>query len=286
MDCIQSIQKAIDYMEANMLENISYEDAARHLHMSNYHFHRLFSMLTGMTANEYIRSRRLSMAGQELIMSDAKIIDIALKYGYDSPDGFAKAFYRFHGVTPNMAKQPGAGLQLFNRLVINITWKGGMVMEYRIVEREKFKVLAKVEQFRNSSIDEEGNTEIPDFWKKCGEEGVFDTLTACTGKGDIYGVCGPVSRECDFFSYGIGKEYEGGDVPDGFCVWEINPTLWAVFSCIGKDGDCIGETWDRIFKEFLPGSDYNMKDDDDFELYLENPDPGCFCEIWIPVEKK
>ena len=101
-----------------MLENISYEDAARHLHMSNYHFHRLFSMLTGMTANEYIRSRRLSMAGQELIMSDAKIIDIALKYGYDSPDGFAKAFYRFHGVTPNMAKQPGAGLQLFNRLVI------------------------------------------------------------------------------------------------------------------------------------------------------------------------
>ena len=143
MDCIQSIQKAIDYMEANMLENISYEDAARHLHMSNYHFHRLFSMLTGMTANEYIRSRRLSMAGQELIMSDAKIIDIALKYGYDSPDGFAKAFYRFHGVTPNMAKQPGAGLQLFNRLVINITWKGGMVMEYRIVEREKFKVLSQ-----------------------------------------------------------------------------------------------------------------------------------------------
>ena len=140
MDCIQSIQKAIDYMEANMLENISYEDAARHLHMSNYHFHRLFSMLTGMTANEYIRSRRLSMAGQDLIMSDAKIIDIALKYGYDSPDGFAKAFYRFHGVTPNMAKQPG--------------------------------------------------------------------------------------------------------------------------------------------------SDYNMKDDDDFELYLENPAPGCFCEIWIPVEKK
>ena len=83
MDCIQSIQKAIDYMEANMLENISYEDAARHLHMSNCHFHRLFSMLTGMTANEYIRSRRLSMAGQELIMSDAKIIDIALKYDDD-----------------------------------------------------------------------------------------------------------------------------------------------------------------------------------------------------------
>lgn len=83
----------------------------------------------------------------------------------------------------------GGRLQLFNRLVINITWKGGMVMEYRIVEREKFKVLAKVEQC-NSSIDEEGIREIPDFWKKC-SEGVFDTLTACTGKGDIYGVCGP-----------------------------------------------------------------------------------------------
>jgi AraC family transcriptional regulator len=88
MDCIQSIQKAIEYMEEHMLEKISYEEVASQLYMSNYHFHRLFSMITGITANEYIRNRRLSMAGQELIMSDKRVIDIALKYGYESPESF------------------------------------------------------------------------------------------------------------------------------------------------------------------------------------------------------
>ena len=80
--------------------------------------------------------------------------------------------------------------------------------------------------------------------------------------------------------------YDGGSIPEGFCVWEVAPTLWAVFKCIGTDGDCIGETWDRIFKEFLPGSEYNMLHDVDFEFYPEENSSDCFCEIWIPVEKK
>jgi len=80
-------------------------------------------------------------------------------------------------------------------------------------------------------------------------------------------------------------EYNGGEVPDGFQIWNVEPTLWAVFKCIGNDGACIGETWDRIFKEFLPSADYNMLDDTDFELYPENSNSDCFCEVWIPVEK-
>lgn len=116
-------------MEENILEKISYEDAARHVHLSNYHFHRMFSMMTGMTANEYIRNRRLSMAGQELALSNQKVIDIAYKYGYESPESFAKAFSRFHRVSPQMAKHPGIQLQSFNRLVIKIKLEGGTVME-------------------------------------------------------------------------------------------------------------------------------------------------------------
>lgn len=276
---------AINYMEAHLLENITYEDVARHVYMSNYHFHRLFSMLTGISANEYIRNRRLSMAGQELNLSDKKVIDIALKYGYESPESFSKAFSRFHGVTPNTARQSGTPLKFFDRLVIKIKLEGGTAMEYRIVEQEKFRLLAKVESFRNGVISEDGN-EIPEFWKQCGETGVFDELRQHAKKHDIYGVCAPISSESEYFDYGIGMLYEGGEVPEGFRIWEVNPTKWAVFRCIGTDAGCIGEMWERIFNEFLPGSAYNMLDDTDFELYYQNSDVDCFCEIWIPVEKK
>ncbi len=286
MDCIQSIQKAIEYMEEHVLEPINYEDVARHVYMSNYHFHRIFSMIVGMTANEYIRNRKLSMSGQEIIMSDIKVIDIAMKYGYESPESFTKAFSRFHGVTPNVAKRAGIELKSFNRLVIKIKLEGGTVMDYKIVEREKFKLLAKIESFRNVCIPEEGNTEIHEFWKTCEDNGVFNELSKCTTNQDIYGVCAPISKESTHFNYGIAMEYSGGNIPEGFRIWDVNPTLWAVFKCIGKDYDCIGETWNRIFNEFLPSSDYNMLDDTDFELYSEENNSDCFCEIWIPVEKK
>ena len=135
MDCIQSIQKAINYMEENILENINYEDVAKQVYMSNYHFHRLFSMVTGITANDYIRKRRLSMAGQEISMSNSKVIDISMKYGYDSPESFSKAFVRFHGITPKEAKRSGMQLKSFNRLVIKIILEGGTIMDYKIVEK-------------------------------------------------------------------------------------------------------------------------------------------------------
>lgn len=286
MDCIQSIQKAITYMEEHILEPINYEDVARQLYMSNYHFHRTFSMIVGITANEYIRNRRLSMAGQELILSDKKIIDISYKYGYDTPESFTKAFARFHGVTPIVAKRAGIQLKSFNRLVIKIQLEGGTIMNYRIVEREKFQALAKVRTFPNETISEERNHDISDFWIECGKQGVFDVLAEHAKSNETFGLCGPISKESKCFDYGIGKAYGGGEVPEGFCLWNVEPTLWAVFECIGENGECISETWNRIFKEFLPSSDYNMLDDTDFELYDEGLKPGCFCEVWVPVSKK
>lgn len=286
MDFIQNLQMAIDFIEEHILEQITYEDVANHLFISSYHFHRTFSLVTGITANEYIRNRRLSMAGQEISISNAKVIDVALKYGYDSPESFTKAFTRFHGITPNVARRAGMKLKSFNRLLIKIKLEGGTVMDYRIEKREEFKLLAKVAKFRNESISEDGNTEIPDFWKQCGKDGTFDVLNQNTRKHHIYGACAPISKESTHFDYGIGMEYTGGNVPEGYTVWEVKPTLWAVFKCIGETGDCIGETWGKIFSEFLPSSEYSMLDDTDFELYPENTLTDCFCEIWIPIEKK
>ncbi len=126
------IQQAISYMEEHICENINYVAAAKSVHMSGYDFHRAFRFLTGMTATEYIRNRRLTLAAQELQSTSAPVIAIAHKYGYESPESFSKAFLRFHGSTPKQAQKKGAKLHLFNPLVIKITVKGGSIMDYRM----------------------------------------------------------------------------------------------------------------------------------------------------------
>ena len=159
-------------------------------------------------------------------------------------------------------------------------------MDYRIEKREGFNLLAKVEKFRNESISEEGNTEIPDFWKECNDNGIFEVLKQNTTKNYIYGACAPISKESTHFDYGIGMEFSGGNVPDGYTIWEVKPILWAVFKCIGVNGDCIGETWGKIFSEFLPGSEYSMIDDTDFELYSEDFKADCFAKYGFQLRKR
>ena len=119
MDWIAGMQKAIDYIEENLTEEINYEKVAEKSYSSSYHFQRVFSILCGYSLGEYIRLRRLSLAGGK-----RKVIDIALKYGYDSPDSFAKAFQKFHGVTPSQARADGGMLKSFSRMSIKILLEG------------------------------------------------------------------------------------------------------------------------------------------------------------------
>lgn len=121
MEWISSLQRAITYMEDHLLEEINYENVAKNVHTSSYEFHRAFSFLTGITANAYIRNRRLSLAGQEIVNSDVRITNVALKYGYDTPESFTKAFTRFHGIAPSVAREGNVKLVLFNPLVIKLT---------------------------------------------------------------------------------------------------------------------------------------------------------------------
>ncbi len=132
MDWITGLQNAIDYIEEHLLEEIDYEKVAAHSYSSSYHFQRVFSILCGLTIGEYIRNRRLSMAGNELAQGNVKVIDVALKYGYESPDSFARAFQKFHGVLPSQARYNGSRLKLFSRLVLKISMEGGKTMNYRI----------------------------------------------------------------------------------------------------------------------------------------------------------
>lgn len=140
MDWTSGIQSAINYVEAHLTENIDYEAAAREACSSSFHFQRVFGILCGFTLGDYIRMRRLSLAADELVHSDEKIIDVALKYGYDSPESFTRAFTKFHGITPTEAK-PGGVVKAFSRLSVKLTLTGGSTMDYRIEILDSFKVL-------------------------------------------------------------------------------------------------------------------------------------------------
>lgn len=136
MEWIAGIQRAIDYIEEHITEELDYEAIARESFSSSFHFQRVFSILCGYTLGEYIRSRRLTLAGMALAAGRERVIDVALRYGYESPDSFAKAFQKFHGITPSQARSEGAKLKSFSRLSFKIILEGGTMMNYRIEKKE------------------------------------------------------------------------------------------------------------------------------------------------------
>ena len=296
MDWIAQMQRAISYLEAHLMEEINYEDAARHIYTSGYEFHRAFSFLTGITPSTYIRSRRLSLAGREIVETDQKITDIALKYLYDTPESFTRAFTRFHGVSPKAAREEGAKLVLFNPLSIKLTVEGGKTMDYRIVQTKEKKFLALARDFSNEIINDDDNHDIPDFWKECNQNHLIDPIYNLNpeGKRDLYGLCTPTKAGESTFQYGIGvlidKETKDFDLKEmekaGFHIWDVAPGTYVVFDCIGTDGDCISDTWAKFYKEFLPQMGYEAAQETDYEIYFEKEKPGVFCELWIPVQKK
>lgn len=135
MEWMKLIGDSIQYIENHLLDDISVEDIAKHIGISSFYYQKGFSMLCGFTVAEYIRNRRLASAGNEVIGTDHTIIDIALKYGYDSPDSFTKAFTRFHGSTPTAVRKDNVMLKSFAPLKIKVHLEGGYLMDYRIEKK-------------------------------------------------------------------------------------------------------------------------------------------------------
>ena len=292
---IQFMQQAIGYMEEHICENISYAEVAEIVHMSSYNFHRTFSCIAGMTANEYIRSRRLTLAAIELQSTNISVVDAAFKYGYESPESFSKAFTRFHGATPRQAKQKGTKLHLFHPLVIKIILEGGSIMDYRIEQRESRQFVALVKAFPNEIVNDDSDHSIPDFWTECSEKNLIEPmrLLRAEGKRDLYGLCSPAKDSEASFNYGIGilvdEDTDVSKLDDflknGYSLWHTEPADYAVFKCFGSDGSCLGETWSRFFREFVPQTGYTQTDDTDYEIYFEKGETGLFCELWVPVRQ-
>lgn len=291
---LERIQQAVRYIEEHIDEEISYEQLARLVHMSGYDFHRMFSFVVGVTVNEYVRNRRLTLAAQSL-RAGMSVTEAAYRYGYESLEGFSKAFSRFHGVSPKQAGRKGTTLRLFSPLVIKMVMEGGQMMDYRMEHREGQKFLTLVRPFPNEITSDDQDHSIADFWTECHDKGLMDPMRQLRpeGKRDLYGLCSASGESETHFNYGIGILLDGDTdlwgadrlLDRGYTLWETKPADYAVFRCMGEDGACIGEMWGRFFKEFVPQTGYAQSDGTDFELYFEQPISGLFCELWIPVDK-
>ncbi|MBS4198546.1 AraC family transcriptional regulator [Bacillus sp. FJAT-49732] len=283
MAWVESLQKAIDYIEDHLLDDMTIEQIALQANSSQFHFHRTFSILTDMTVGEYIRRRRLTLAAQELIRTNEKIIDLALKYGYDSPEAFSKAFRRQHGISPTEARKKMGKLKSYNRLVIQVSLKGAEPMQYKIVERESFQVVGVKESF--SCENGENLIGIPKMWEKVHQEGIVDTLVKVndgTLKG-ILGVCDPLSNRVINYWVATASESEGSN---GLENLTIPASKWSVFEVHGPMPDAMQNAWKKIVSEWFPSSGYAHAGTPDLEVYTDdNPSsPDCYSEIWIPVK--
>lgn len=281
----ECISDAISYIEDNITEEITVEDIAKAVHLSPFYFQKGFAMLCEFTVSDYIRNRRLALAGVEVAATEGKIIDIALKYGYDSPDSFTKAFSRFHGCTPSAVRKDGAGIKSFAPITLRFTLEGGYSMDYKIVEKDAFTVVGLQRSFKY----DEATTEVPKLW------GEFHQVSQGTSICPIYGINADEAMKGDVFEYIIADNYDASkDIPDGFVTKVIPKFTWAVFTCKGKMPDMMQQVNKQIYSEWLPNcKEYEIAAGYCIEMY-EDPakypngvqDENYYSEIWIPVKRR
>lgn len=289
MDWITGIQKAMHYIEEHILEELDYTKIAAQAACSSFYFQRIFGILCGISLSEYIRNRRLTLAGSELSGSEVKVIDVALKYGYESPESFTRAFVKFHGITPSEAKKDGSRLKSYSPLSVQIILKGGRTMDYKIIEKPAFKVVEKVE--KHCISDSQQLNTIPEFWGRARRDGTLEKLFEITSDpAYIFGICydGNLTDE-QSFEYGIGAVYDGSaQVPEGYRITEIPARTWAVFETHGSMPKAIQQLWHNICAEFFPASEYQPTYEMDVEVYPDGnmTSEDYHSEIWVPVCKK
>lgn len=282
---METIGGALGYIEEHLTDRMTPDDVARAVSVSPFYFQKCFAMLCGCSVGEYIRKRRLSLAGGELVSGDEKVIDIALKYGYDSPDSFTKAFVRFHGVTPSAVRSEEATLRSFAPLKIKFTLEGGYPMEYKIESKAGFTLLGKSKTFGY----ERAKSEIPEFWREHYKTGGGKYVFG------MYGVSIDANMTGETFEYLIADAYNpAAEIPEGYKTLDIPAFTWAVFPCRGAMPDSMQSVNEKIFSEWLPSCrDYEIAAGYCVEMY-EDPakykngtaDEKYYSEIWIPVKKK
>lgn len=284
MDWINGMKKAIDYIEDNLLEEITPEDISKECYISSFYFQKGFSMLSGFTVGDYIRQRRLTLAGYELVTTSDKIIDIAVKYGYDSQDSFTKAFTRFEGATPTAVRKSRAMPKTFAPLRITFNVKGGFMVDCRIEKKEAITVIARTKVFTYDNAQQE----VAGFWQEHIMSGMQKVV------GGMFGINHDEKMDNRKFEYSIADIYNGQEIPEGFEKKTVPELTWAVFPCKGPMPEAMCKLSKQIFSDWMPNNkDYEMSEGYCIEMY-DDPrkykngasDKDYYSEIWYSVKKK
>lgn len=303
MDWITGMQKSLDYIEEHLTEPINYDTVAEQSFSSSYHFQRAFSFLCGYTISEYIRNRRLTLAGVDLAAGNAKVIDVALKYGYESPDSFAKAFQKFHGILPSQAKNQGIRLKSFSRLVLKLSLEGGTIMNYRIETKPELKLIGYKKHFDGTPYDSQREKQEEDFFVTTrASQWMLKGIT--NDKLSDYCVLSDMDDNgYDFYFAVTAHPYElenlynsevtGIDFMDRFHfeTLVIPKSTFAVFET-EKQKMPIPEYVElrkQIAAELLGNNEYQMLNAHELAVYHWGITGGYTersIEIWIPVEKR
>jgi AraC family transcriptional regulator len=287
----ERMNAAISYIEDNLAGEIDFSEAAKKACCSTFHFQRMFFAVNGLTPAEYARRRRLTLAARELTTANIKVIDVALKYGYDSPEAFTRAFRNLHKVTPTAAREPGVILVAFPRISFHISLIGGNDMDYKIIEKPAFDVVGRGKKFTTKNMEQA--IKIPQFWQEFSASEEYQKLSKLGG-----GKPGPVTG-AEMLSAILPNEkntwdpiiyticIEKPDKTADFDVFHIPAATWAIFESIGPMPGAIQEVTRKIFQEWFPSTGYEHDAKPELEVYLPG-DPNSqdyHCQVWMPVVK-
>lgn len=290
MELLERMNEALRYIEENLTDEINIKEVSRLSFCSEYHFKRMFSFLTGISLTEYIRRRRLTLAALELTNSDIKVIDLAVKYGYSSPDSFTRTFQSVHGITPTEARKGGQSLKAYPRMTFQLSIKGGNEMKYRILEKDAFSIVGIKK--RVPIVFSGVNPEIAAMWQSLNEEMICQ-LKSLSNMEPL----GLISASANFSE---GRMEETGeldhyigvatthDCPDKFTKLAVPALSWGVFEAVGPFPSTLQDVWGRIYSEWLPSSNYELVEGPEI-LWNEHKDitsPNFKSEIWIPINRK
>ncbi len=289
MEPLKQLNLAMQYIESHLDDEIDFQKVSQLACCSEYHFRRMFSFLSGMTLSEYIRLRRLSQAALELRHNNAKVIDLSLKYGYESPDAFSRAFQSLHGLTPTEARTDGVFLKAVPPMTFQLTIQGGSEMEYRIIEKEAFYIIGIR---RTVSLIYRGiNPEIAAMWESLTEDDI-EELSALSDV-EPQGILNASFNFTEGRAEGSTLEHCIGvaTTQSDSAKWQVlavKASTWGVFTTRGKFPDELQNVWGRIYSEWFPISGYETSDGPEI-LWTGSKDfdlPDFHNEIWIPIVKK
>lgn len=282
MEWIERLNNSINYMEENIKGTIDLEEVSRIACCSTYHFQRMFAYIANIPLSEYIRRRKMSLAAVDLQSGNEKVIDVSLKYGYNSPTAFNRAFKSVHGISPSQAKKEGTILKAFPPISFKITIKGDSEMKFRIEKKESFRIVGISEALET---DIEKNFEIvPKMWATATMDGTIAKLGSIMNANPL-GMLGVSScnNASDWRYYiAVASTHSIDNTLEEFIVPECT---WAIFPGEGH-AQSIQELQKRIITEWLPTSGYEYANAPDIEVYLNADPEDAKYEMWIPVIKK